>query len=152
MHRIFSLLGLSTSFFILYFSLIIYYIMKSVNQSLYTLILCTFMFMGCSTTISAQAKPQKGMEQTATLKVSGVCGDCKVRIETAALDVKGVKKAEWDIQSDMLVLVGSSKMNVQKVADALAKAGHKSELAPADPKGYAKLPGCCQYDSGIEKH
>lgn len=101
---------------------------------------------------AAQKSNAKKAEQTVTLKVSGVCGDCKNRIESTALDVKGVKKAEWDIQTDVLVLVGSSKMDKQKVADALAKAGHKSDLAKADPKGYAALPGCCQYDTGIEKH
>jgi copper chaperone CopZ len=127
--------------------------MKSFNKSIYTIFLCTFMVFGISFSSSAQtAKPAKGIEQTVSFKVTGTCGECKKRIESVALDVKGVKKAEWDIQSDMLVLVGSSKMDKQKVADALAKAGHKSELAAADPKGYAKLPGCCQYDSGIEKH
>ncbi len=111
------------------------------------------MVIGISFSSTAQtSKPAKGMEQTVSFKVTGICGNCKERIESAALDVKGVKKAEWDIQTDMLVLVGSSKMDKQKVAKALAKAGHKSELATADPKGYAKLPGCCQYDSGIEKH
>lgn len=127
--------------------------MKTINKSIYTLFLCAFMVIGFSSTTSAQSsKPAKGMDQTVSFKVTGICGNCKERIESAALDVKGVKKAEWDIQTDMLVLVGSSKMDKQKVADALAKAGHKSELATADPKGYAKLPGCCQYDSGIEKH
>jgi len=38
------------------------------------------------------------------------------------------------------------------VANALAKAGHGSDLAAADPKAYSKLPGCCQYDSGVKKH
>lgn len=128
-------------------------IVQSINHSVYTLFLCTFMVMGISFSSTAQtSKPAKGMEQTVSFKVTGICGQCKERIESAALDVKGVKKAEWDIQTDMLVLVGSSKMNKQKVADALAKAGHKSELAVADSKGYTKLPGCCQYDSGIEKH
>jgi mercuric ion binding protein len=127
--------------------------MKSFTKSIYTLFLCALMVIGNAFSSTAQAsKPAKGMEQTVSFKVTGICGDCKARIESTALDVKGVKKAEWDIQSDMLVLVGSSKMDKQKVADALAKAGHKSELAAADPKGYAKLPGCCQYDSGIEKH
>lgn len=127
--------------------------MKSFNKSIYQALLCTFMVLGISFSTTAQSsKPAKGMEQTVSFKVTGICGNCKERIESAALDVKGVKKAEWDIQTDMLVLVGSSKMDKQKVADALAKAGHKSELASADPKGYAKLPGCCQYESGIEKH
>ena len=110
------------------------------------------MVVGFSLTSSAQTKTTKGMDQTVSFKVTGICGDCKARIESTALDVKGVKKAEWDIQTDMLVIVGSSKMDKQKVATALAKAGHKSELAEADPKGYANLPACCQYDNGIEKH
>jgi copper chaperone CopZ len=126
--------------------------MKTITQKVYTILLCSFMVLGLSFSSSAQAKADKGMEQTVSFKVTGICNNCKQRIESTALDVKGVKKAEWDKQTDMLVLVGSSKMDKQKVANALAKAGHKSELAAADPKGYAKLPGCCQYDGGIEKH
>ena len=126
--------------------------MNSIHKNIVTLFLCSLLVIGFANSSAAQAKAEKGMEQTVSFKVTGICGNCKERIESTALDVKGVKKAEWDIQSDMLVLVGSSKMDKQKVADALAKAGHKSELADADPKGYAKLPGCCQYDSGIEKH
>jgi copper chaperone CopZ len=101
---------------------------------------------------SAQSAKTKPVDQTISFKVFGVCGDCKQRIETAAMDVKGVKKAEWDVKTDVLVLVGSAKMDKHKVAAALAKAGHKSELAEADPKAYSNLPGCCQYDSGVEKH
>ena len=127
--------------------------MKSLNnKTIKNFILCTLMFLGFSLSASAQAKPVKGADQTVSFTVYGVCDDCKGRIESAAIDAKGVKKAEWDNQSNMLVLVGSEKMDKQKVANNIAKAGYKSELAAADPKGYAKLPGCCQYDSGIEKH
>ena len=87
-----------------------------------------------------------------TLLVPGICEDCKARIESTAMDVAGVKKAEWDIKTDTLVVYGTAKMDKQKIADALAKAGYRSELAQADPKGYKKLPACCQYDSGIKKH
>lgn len=125
--------------------------MKSINQFIYTGIFSFFLIFGMAVSLSAQSK-SKGEDQTITLTVSGVCGDCKERIESTALDVKGVKKAEWDMQTDILVLVGSSKMDKHKVAKALAKAGHKSNLAAADKKGYAKLPGCCQYDDGIKKH
>lgn len=124
--------------------------MKSYILHIKSILLFALLLTGV--TLSAQSKANKGADQTISFKVSGVCGDCKSRIESTALDVKGVKKAEWDIQSDMLVLVGSAKMDKQKVADALAKAGHKSELAAADPHGYAKLPACCQYDAGKEKH
>jgi len=114
-----------------------------------TLIL--FLMTGFTFSASAQSKAVASTDQTVSFHVSGVCGECKHRIETTALDVKGVKKAEWDQKTDMLVLVGSVKMDKQKVANALAKAGHGSDLAKADPKGYAKLPQCCQYDTA-EKH
>jgi hypothetical protein len=126
--------------------------MKSIHKNILPFILCTFMVVGFSSIASAQAKPAKGMEQTVSFMVYGVCEDCKARIESAAIDSKGVKKAEWDKQSNVLVIVGSDKMDKQKVANNIAKAGYKSELASADPKGYAKLPACCQYDTGIEKH
>lgn len=124
--------------------------MKSYILNIKSILLFVLLLTGLS--VSAQSKAAKSGDQTVSFKVSGVCGECKSRIESTALDVKGVKKAEWDIQSDMLVLVGSAKMDKQKVADAIAKAGHKSELSAADPNGYAKLPACCQYDAGKEKH
>lgn len=119
----------------------------------YISIILTALFIVCGIQLSsAQSNGMKGGDQTITLKVAGVCGDCKARIESVAMDVKGVKKAEWDVQTDMLVCVGSAKMDRLKIAEALAKAGHKTELTEADPKAYANLPGCCQYDSGVHKH
>jgi hypothetical protein len=112
----------------------------------------TIIIVSFTSLLSAQSNTTKGQEQTVSFKVYGVCDDCKNRIESAAMDGKGVKKAEWDKQSNVLVLVGSDKMDKQKVANLIAKAGYKSDLAEADPKGYAKLPGCCQYETGIEKH
>jgi hypothetical protein len=111
-----------------------------------------FLVTGIITSLDAQAQKTENTDQTVSFHVAGVCGECKARIESTALDVKGVKKAEWDQKTDMLVLVGSAKMDKQKVANALAKAGHDSDLAKADPKSYAKLPKCCQYDTGAEKH
>ena len=126
--------------------------MNSIHNNRISFFLCTIMVLGFSSIASAQAKPAKGVDQTVSFIVYGVCEDCKARIESAAMDSKGVKKAEWDKQSNMLVLVGSEKMDKQKVAANIAKAGYKSELADADPKGYAKLPGCCQYTPESEKH
>jgi len=91
--------------------------------------------------------------ETVTLQVAGVCEMCKARIETASYDVAGVKKATWDIESGVLTAVISpKKTSRQKIADALAAVGYRSELAQADEKAYQNLPACCQYDSGIEKH
>ena len=125
--------------------------MKSTIKKIFPVLLCAF-WLTTTTDVMAQDKSVKTTDQTVSFRVYGVCGECKERIESTAMDVKGVKKAEWDVRTDTLVLVGSSKMDAQKVALALAKAGHKSDYAAADPKGYTNLPGCCQYDSGAEKH
>lgn len=100
---------------------------------------------------SAFAYGQKA--DTITLKVPGVCNMCKARIETTSYDVSGVKSAKWDLESEVLTaVINPKKTSRQKVADALAAAGYRSELAEADMKAYQNLPACCQYDSGIEKH
>lgn len=123
--------------------------MKTANASLmiYAMVILAFSILPARG--FSQAPPPK--TQTVSFKVYGNCKECKQRIESTALDVKGVKKAEWDVKTDILVVVGSAKMDQQQVAEAIAKAGHKSDLAPADPKGYAALPACCQYDH-TEKH
>ena len=41
---------------------------------------------------------------TATLEVDGVCMMCKMRIEKAALKTKGVKSANWNIETHVLTL------------------------------------------------
>lgn len=126
--------------------------MKSIYKSLLPITWIFFLAIGFYLPAAGQTTTAKSKDQTVSFHVYGVCGDCKQRIESAAMDGKGVKKAEWDKQTGMLVLVGTDKMDKQKVADLIAKAGYKSDLSEADPKGYAKLPACCQYETGIEKH
>ncbi|MEO6130484.1 MAG: heavy metal-associated domain-containing protein [Saprospiraceae bacterium] len=130
--------------------------MKSITKNIFSSVLSLMLLMGLPAISSAQSGttapgPSAKTDVTITLLVPGVCGMCKDRIESTAMDVSGVKKAEWDQKTDSLVVVGSAKMDKQKVADALAKAGYRSDLAKADPKGYSKLPGCCKYDSGAKK-
>jgi len=120
--------------------------MKSLIQ--YSLL---FSFFFISLISCATAQPAGG-DQTIIFKVYGVCNECKERIEAASMDAKGVKKAEWDKQSNTLVVVGSSKMTKEGVATSVAKAGYKSDVMDADPKGYAKLPTCCQYVSDEDQH
>jgi copper chaperone CopZ len=91
--------------------------------------------------------------ETVTLEVAGVCEMCKARIETTTYDFPGVKKATWNVESGILTAtISPKKTSRQKIADALAAIGYRSELAKADQKAYQNLPACCQYDSGIEKH
>ena len=101
----------------------------------------------------AEAPKTKGKTETIELKVQGVCGMCQSRIELAVYDLKGVKSAKWDLETDMLTaVVKKGKVSKEEIAETLAKAGHSNELKKADADIYAELPGCCKYDDGVQKH
>jgi copper chaperone CopZ len=90
--------------------------------------------------------------QKTIIKVSGKCGMCETRIETAALSVKGVESAEWDKESGKLeVVYNADKANSEKIQKAIAKAGHDTELYTANDKVYEKLPECCKYERADAK-
>lgn len=102
---------------------------------------------------SEQAAEPKGKTETIELKVKGVCGMCQSRIELAVYDIKGVKSAKWDLETDVLTtVVKTGKVSKQQIAEALAEAGHESELMKAKPEAYSELPDCCKYNDGVEKH
>ena len=92
-----------------------------------------------------------------TFEVEGNCEMCKMRIEKAALAVKGVKFAEWSIPTQQLVMVvNEKKTNAMAVKMALAEAGHDSKELKATEEAYSKIHACCQYrendDTPDEKH
>lgn len=82
---------------------------------------------------------------TKKLRVEGNCSSCKKRIEQAAF-VKGVKRAEWDKNTDTLtVTFNSAKTNEDQILQSVANAGHSSPKFEAPNKSYDKLPKCCKY-------
>ena len=88
-----------------------------------------------------------------TIKVTGVCGMCKRRIETAVYGVKGVKNAAWDSKKQALtVSYDSKKATNEAIQNRIAAAGHDTERVKADDKAYGKLPDCCRYRDGVEVH
>ncbi len=85
--------------------------------------------------------------KTEEFKVYGNCGMCEKRIETAAKSVDGVKKAEWNSETEMMkVSFDDSKTNLDKIQLAIANVGHDTDEHKADDKVYAKLHGCCKYE------
>jgi copper chaperone CopZ len=101
------------------------------------------------TPILAQTK-----DSVVQFKVYGNCEQCKARIEKAA-KIKGVKKADWNVDSKMLSLVfNPSMVSVETVQNKILSAGHDVENKKATNAAYYQLPGCCQYRKetpGIEK-
>ena len=88
-----------------------------------------------------------GPVKTEKFKVGGKCNMCETRIEKAAKSVSGVTAADWDIESRMIeVSYDAAETTIQKVHEAIANAGHDTELIKADDETYANLPGCCHYE------
>ena len=80
-----------------------------------------------------------------SMKISGNCGMCKKRIETAAISVPGVKSASWDGDTKMLQVVYEKESKSDEIQKAIAKAGHDTPKYKATREVYDALPGCCRY-------
>jgi len=80
-----------------------------------------------------------------SLKVSGLCGSCKKRIEKAAKSVKGVSSAKWDIAINLLIYTYTGIVKKEDVSNAILKVGHDTELGRAPDDIYNALPACCKY-------
>jgi Cu(I)/Ag(I) efflux system membrane fusion protein len=102
------------------------------------------MDMGSDNTMS---KATKQSLNHVMVKLGGLCGICKDRIETAALSVKGVESANWESESQMLHLnFDAAKTNADEIQKAVANVGHDTEKFKALDEVYNELPGCCKYD------
>ncbi len=72
---------------------------------------------------------------------------CKSRIEKAALLVKGVQTASWNIDSKVLTIKYDQfkKETVESVGKKLAAVGHDTDKYKAEDVAYSNLPDCCHY-------
>jgi copper chaperone CopZ len=72
---------------------------------------------------------------------------CETRIEKAAKSVEGVSAADWSKETKMIeVTFNSEQTQLQKIHEAIAKAGHDTEIISASDETYAGLPACCKYE------
>lgn len=98
-------------------------------------------FLIAAGTLSAQT------EKREKFFVAGNCGMCETRIEKTALAVDGVKEADWDKESRMLMVTfKGEKADIKAVQKAVAAAGHDTEAFRAETAVYDKLPACCKYE------
>lgn len=81
-----------------------------------------------------------------TMAVDGKCEMCKMRIEKAALGVKGVKYALWDIPShELSLIIDERKTDPMKIKTALVAVGHDTKELKATEEAYAAVHPCCKY-------
>lgn len=84
----------------------------------------------------------------ASFEVSGNCGMCKERIEKAVKGIDGIETAVWDKETKQLKVSHKEGVNIHIVHQAIADAGHDTEMHKAKDEVYNNLPGCCQYRNG----
>ncbi|MFN3952207.1 MAG: heavy-metal-associated domain-containing protein [Thermaurantimonas sp.] len=93
--------------------------------------------------VGLEVPAQKRAE--ATIRVDGVCGMCKNRIEKA-LDVPGVLVAEWDKNTKLLYIVyRPAKISEDSIHMLINGVGHDTEKSKAPDDVYQRLADCCHY-------
>ncbi|HNP68667.1 MAG TPA: heavy-metal-associated domain-containing protein [Aequorivita sp.] len=82
----------------------------------------------------------------ATIEVDGVCGMCKERIEKASIQAKGVKSANWNVETHQLDLIyNEGKTDLTKIQQSIADTGHDTQDIKAKDEVYEKIDPCCRY-------
>lgn len=80
-----------------------------------------------------------------SITVYGNCMQCKMRIE-GALDIKGVKMADWNIKTKKLAIAyRSDKISEKEIHKIIASVGHDTDMAQSVDSTYSKLPFCCLF-------
>ncbi len=83
-------------------------------------------------------------------KAKGCCPMCEDRI-IDALDVPGVRAAEWDQFSEMATVVYKpKKISEERIQQLVADAGHDTDLFSASDEVYNGLAACCLYRTGCQ--
>ena len=102
----------------------------------------------CATVETVTETAAETVVETSTgmLMVQGACGMCKTRIEEAALNVNGVARAEWSLETKELALqFDPGKTSLDAISEVLAEVGHDTDMHKTDDMVYADLPECCKY-------
>jgi mercuric ion binding protein len=103
------------------------------------ILLLSFLLLTVSTLVFAQAKTEK-------IPVSGECGTCKKKIETAAKKA-GATFASWDVDTkELTVKYEANVTNAVKIEQGIAAAGYDTRDVKASDKAYGALDACCQYE------
>ena len=103
------------------------------------LVILVLLFTGTIT--FAQNKNAKS-----TIEVDGICQMCETRIEKACLKTKGVKSADWNVETHQLDLIyNEKKTDLMTIKKNIAAVGHDMKDLKATDEAYNNLHGCCKY-------
>lgn len=95
---------------------------------------------------TASFSQKKKKNAKVSFNVDGVCMMCKSRIEKAALNCKGVKYAQWNVQThELKLIVDERKTDVKTIQQNIANVGHDTKAIKASKEAYDGLHTCCKY-------
>lgn len=110
-----------------------------------TSVLLIFLSINFSVVSQEVKTPNDKKTKKIEIQTSAQCKKCKDRIEKDMSFVKGVKSVDLDLETKVLTIeYRTDKTNPEKLKQAVSKIGYDADDLVADPKAYAKLPGCCQ--------
>jgi len=92
---------------------------------------------------------------TASIEVDGICLMCKERIEKAAIKTKGVKSADWNVETHELKLFyDDRKTDLKTIQQHIADTGHDTHDIKATDETYNDIDMCCRYrdEQVVEDH
>jgi periplasmic mercuric ion binding protein len=108
-----------------------------------TILILLISFLGF--TVNAQEVKNKNAKYT--FEVNGNCEQCQKRIQKAALTVKGVKSASWNVDTHQLSLIlNEQKCSVFDVKKVVANVGHDTDDIKTTKEIYDNLHSCCKYE------
>jgi periplasmic mercuric ion binding protein len=77
--------------------------------------------------------------------VRGNCGMCEERIEKAVMEIDGVNKADWSVETkNLTVSYDSTKTNELKIQQTVANVGHETKTITSPQSIHDALPECCK--------
>jgi len=90
--------------------------------------------------------------QEIKIQTSAECNDCKVRLEDKLNYTKGVKFAELDLETKIIVVgYSEKKITSDEIKKIISELGYDADDVKANPEAYEKLPACCKV-GGMEHH
>ena len=101
-----------------------------------------FLMLSVVATMAMTAQAQKA---ELTFGVSGICGMCENRIESA-FDKKGIVAVDYNLDNKKIhVVYKTKKWNEESLHKLATGVGHDTDKYKATAEQYANMHGCCKY-------
>jgi len=117
----------------------------NINRAIFTKTKMMRFLVFISIFIFCSACSEKKANKEVEFKVRGNCSMCQNRIEEATNSIKGIKKAEWNVDTEILkVSFDSNSTSEIEIHRAVAAKGHGTDKVEMNQTEHANLPDCCK--------